>query len=303
MKLVAYLSSFVFCRSTIHQLLTANRPSAFFLLPLALILLPAVFACESLTDGMLIDKSIQLCSDTYDVPNGVVIRGDNLRVDCGTAVLRGVSGESEIGVRLENAVNVTLERCNILTFNQGLYMKNVSFSTIRDNAFLKNRIGIRMLNSFENVIDDNSDKSHQLAVSAINSKYNVVKLGNKNVERDFCAVNSCNEVREMDVCEDGDFYCSPSCGASQDSDCGSSPSSREDELISDVVEFRQPETLVRMRNPAVGAAVASGKNQSVQQIPLDDEPREFVELPLPAKFMIYVVLYLVAFLGLLVWKR
>lgn len=261
----------------------------------------SALACESLTDGMVISKNVQLCSDTFDVPNGIIIRGDDLHIDCGTAVLRGQSGESEIGVRLENARNVTLERCNILTFNQGLYMKNVTFSTIRDNAFLKNRIGIRMLNSFENVIEDNSDKSHQLAVSAINSKYNIVKLGNKNVERDFCAVNSCNEAKEMNKCEEGDFYCSPSCGAGQDSDCGSAP--KESGLIPDVVEFKQPETLVLMRNSAVGAAVASGDNQSVQQVPSNEEPREFVEIPLPAKFMIYVVLYLIAFLGLLVWKK
>ncbi len=266
------------------------------LLPLALVLFPAVFACESLTDGMIITKDLQLCSDTFDVPNGIIIRGDNLHIDCGTAVLRGQSGESEIGVRLENARNVTLEKCNILTFNQGLYMKNVTFSTIRDNAFLKNRIGIRMLDAFENVITDNSDKSNQLAVSAINSKYNVVKLGNKNVERDFCEVNACNAAREMNKCESGDFYCSPSCSASEDDDCGTAP-------IPDILEFKEPETLVAMRNPVVGASVARQQNESVQAPKAVDDEREFVELPLPAKFAVYVVLYLIAFVGLLVWKK
>lgn len=255
----------------------------------------SVFACESLTDGALITKSLQLCSDTFDVPNGIIIRGDNIHIDCGTAVLRGESGESEIGIRLEHARNVTLERCNILTFNQGLYMKNVSFSTIKDNAFLKNRIGIRMLDSFENFIADNSDKSHQLAVSAINSKYNVVMLGNKNVERDFCEVNSCNEAKPMNKCEEGDFYCSPSCSEREDGDCG-------DASLPDVLEFKAPEPAVVTKGTAVGAVVANSKNESVQA-QVDEEPRQFVELPLPAEFMIYVVLYLVAFLGLWVWKR
>ena len=179
----------------------------------------ATAACIEPMDGSTITESVIFCSDTYDLPSGITIIGDNIEVDCGTAILRGNVGESEIGIRIEHATNITLKNCNVLTYNQALYMKNVTNSLIEDNAFLKNRIGIRMLDSYENIIRDNNDKSHELAVSAITSKFNIVMLGNKNIERDFCEVNACNEFRDMNPCEDNDFYCSVKCSAETDKDC------------------------------------------------------------------------------------
>ena len=100
-----------------------------------------------------------------------------------------------------------------------MFIKNVTNSLIEQNAILKNRIGIRMLDSYENVIRDNNDRSRQVPVSAINSKFNVIMLGNRNIDREFCEFNSCNEFREMDVCESGDFYCSSRCSYKTDDDC------------------------------------------------------------------------------------
>ncbi|MEM3154856.1 MAG: right-handed parallel beta-helix repeat-containing protein [Candidatus Woesearchaeota archaeon] len=185
-----------------------------------LLVLPIVFAeCNTPTDGMSIRQNMLLCSDTYDVPNGITIAADGITLDCGTAVLRGVVGESEIGIRAENVDGITIRNCNILTFTQGIYLKNVTNALIEKNAILKNRIGIRMLDSYENTIRDNSDKSFQFAVSAINSKYNIVMLGNKEIERAFCEVNACNEYRDMNPCEPGDFYCSRKCSPQNDADC------------------------------------------------------------------------------------
>ena len=179
----------------------------------------ATAACIEPMDGSTIKESVIFCSDTYDLPSGISVTGDNIELDCGTAILRGNAGESEIGIRVEHATNITLTNCNILTYNQALYLKNVTNSLIEDNAFLKNRIGIRMLDSYENVIRDNNDKSHEQAVSAITSKFNIVMLSNKNLERGFCEVNACNEFRDMNPCESDDFYCSVKCSAETDEDC------------------------------------------------------------------------------------
>jgi parallel beta-helix repeat protein len=187
---------------------------------LFLLLIPIAAAeCADLTDGMTITKDTLLCSDTYDAPSGITIAADGVTLDCGTAVLRGVVGESEIGIRAENVDGITIKNCNVLTFTQGLYLKNVTNSVVEKNAFLKNRIGIRLLDSYENTIRDNNDKSFQVAVSSINSKYNVVMLGNKEIERAFCEVNACNEFRDMNPCEPGDFYCSRKCSPQNDADC------------------------------------------------------------------------------------
>ena len=247
-------------------------------------------ACIEPTDGMTITKDILFCSSTYDVPSGITVSASNIVVDCGTAVLRGTVGESEIGIKLENVDNVQLTNCNILTFNQGIYLKNVTNSVIEKNAVLKNRIGIRLLDSYENVIRDNNDKSFQLAVSAINSKYNIVVFGNKNVERGFCEVNACNEYRDMNACEAGDFYCSKKCTPETDADCGA-PVSEPEEL--------QPEP-----GKTVEELIEEAK-QEVQQTPIAS-PEEVVKtkkLPIGTKLFIYVVLYIITFIVLRTLKK
>ncbi|MBI4146754.1 right-handed parallel beta-helix repeat-containing protein [Candidatus Woesearchaeota archaeon] len=269
----------------------------FFLLVFA----SAVFACDPVIDGMLVTESMTLCSETYDLPSGIRIAGSNIVFDCGTAVLRGILGQSEIGVRVDNATNITIRKCNVVTFNQGLYLKNVTSSLVEDNAFLKNRIGIRMLDSFENVIRDNGDKSYQFAVSAINSKYNVVMLDNKNVERAFCEENACNKFREMNVCEAGDFYCSPKCSPVTDADCGLKTTDYQLQTTNysppaDALKTTDYKLPTDNGQSPVGAVV---QESAVGQDILEVEQRK---LSWPAKLLVYVLLYLVTLAVLRVVK-
>ncbi len=246
----------------------------------------AVAECIEATDGMIIKESVMFCSSTYDVPNGISVVASNIVLDCGTAVLRGNIDESEIGLRLENVDNVTVKNCNIMTFSQGIFLKNVTHSVIEDNAVLKNRIGIRLLDSFENLIRDNNDKSFQLAVSAINSKYNVVMFGNKNVERNFCDFNACNEYRDMNPCEAGDFYCSKRCSAQTDADC--SP------LLSAVPEVKP---LVKSAEQIVEQAEKEVKQELPEKLAVQ-KPVEKPNLPLFTKAIIFILLYVIAFIAI-----
>ncbi len=245
----------------------------------------AVAECIEATDGMTITESTTFCSTTHDIPNGITIAADKVILDCSTAVLRGIVGQSEIGVKAENVDGITIRNCNIVTFNQGLYLKNVTNSLIEDNAFLKNRIGIRMLDSYENIIKDNSDKSFQLAVSAISSKYNTVILGNKEIERAFCEVNACNEHRDMNVCESGDFYCSKKCSAQTDSDC---------ETASPVPEVKEP---VKSADEIIEEAKKEVETELAEEPP-EEIVAEKEKLSLSTKLLIYIILYLVAFIVL-----
>jgi len=251
-------------------------------------------ACIEPIDSQTFSSDVVFCSSTFDVPSGLTITGRDFTVDCGTAVLRGNAGKSEIGLRVENADNVTIKNCNILTFDQGMYVKNVTSSLIVHNAFLKNRIGLRLLYSYENLIRDNSDKSNELAVSAIGSKYNIVMLENRNVERDFCEVNACNKFKDMNVCESGDFYCSKRCTPDLDADCnaqGISPVSVNEGSLP--IETRVQESLPVVQN----APVAPVANETVMAASVKRS------LGLGTQVLIYVLLYVFAFGGFQVLKR
>lgn len=257
---------------------------------LLLLLVPSVFAeCMEPADGMVINTSVSLCGDTFDVPSGITVTGNGIVMDCNGAILRGTAQESDVGVRVEHADNVTVRECIVITFDQGLLLKNVTNSLVVDNSFLKNRIGIRMIDAFENVVRDNNDKSHEVPVSAVNSMFNVVMLGNRKVSREFCEVNACNEVREMDVCVSGDFYCSDKCTGETDEDCRPivvedvvGPQKSVDELVAEAQEKAE-------RSVAKGEVVAVGAVERA--------------IPWPIKILIYSVLYLIAFVIVRAKKR
>jgi parallel beta-helix repeat protein len=258
------------------------------------VLLSALAAAECLepADGMIVRESVLFCSRTYDVPNGITIAADGITVDCGTGILRGIVGESEIGVRIENVDGVTLKNCNIITFTQGLYLKNVTNSLIEKNSFLKNRIGVRMLDSFENVLRDNNDKSHQVAVSAISSKFNVVMLGNKEIERSFCEVNACNEYVDMNVCESGDFYCSKKCTPQTDSDCAA-------ELPVESPVPVVPEKSVEETIEELEAAV----KEEFKPVEAREEVVAEKKLPFKAKLVIYALVYVVGLVAVRLMRK
>jgi len=173
--------------------------------------------CIDALDGMRITNDTTFCSDSYDIPNGIYIEADNVTLDCGTAVLRGISQEGT-GITIENRQNIKITKCNVLTFHVGVYIKNSSYVLLEDNALLKNRIGIRMLNAYENTIIKHADKSTQTPVSMITSKFNKFMI-NKPIDEEYCVDNLCNEEKDINPCVDDDFYCSPKCSEENDNDC------------------------------------------------------------------------------------
>lgn len=177
--------------------------------------------CDILSDNSEVSRSLKLCVDTFDIPSGVKVTGSNIVLDCNGAILRGDVSRSNIGLHLVDVVNVSVRNCNILTFHTGILLENTVSSVVEDSGLLKNAIGVRLLNSFENSIVRINDKSRLKAVSVINSKFNIISLDNKRVDDEFCSVNACNVVRDIDACVSGDFYCGINCV--DDSDCGVAP--------------------------------------------------------------------------------
>jgi parallel beta-helix repeat protein len=160
-----------------------------------------------------------LCNKAFDVPSGILIRTDNVTLDCNGAIIRGTGLQDNQGIIIERADDITIKNCNILNFDVGIYIKEGDRNTITHNALLKNRIGVRLLEAFENRFEGNADKSLLKPVSALGSKFNTFWLTNKDLDKDFCEVNLCNNPGPMDPCVDDDKYCSPSCTHENDNDC------------------------------------------------------------------------------------
>lgn len=255
----------------------------------------AVAECVKPKDFMFVNQSMEFCSDTFDVPNGIHISASDIVLDCKTAILRGTLGVSETGIIVENVKNVTIRNCQVLTFRQGLYLKNVTHSLIEKNNFFKNKVGVRMFYAYENVLRDNNDKSLEVPVSAIVSKYNTVLLGNKDIDRSFCEVNACNEVRTFDLCESGDFYCSPSC-VDSDLDCQSPVD------VSKVEEIEKVEEISGDKEIKKEVVL----EQNVQSPTVEKEVKVMTDkrsVPLLAQIILYLAGYVLAFVGLRLFRR
>ncbi len=174
--------------------------------------------CTDPTDGMTITQDTSFCSRTYDLPSGIYIGADNIELDCEGAILRG-NMRGETGININGRKNVSIRECNILTYKIGIYMKNTTKSTITKTSLLKNKMGMRLLDSYENNVTDVNDKSTDTPVSVVNSKFNIFLIENKNINGGFCSSNMCNKLINMSFCHDNDFYCSESCNSDNDKDC------------------------------------------------------------------------------------
>jgi parallel beta-helix repeat protein len=159
---------------------------------LAVLLAPSVLACVVPENGMVIDSSLEFCSDVYYSSKGIVISGTDIFVDCNSAVLKTWNGNN--GILIENSVNVTVTGCRIISFQTGIHVRNSSKVILTDNHLIKNEVGTR----FDLVSDSavsNFDVSLRMPFELIESKNNAVSLLNKRVEGDFCADNFCNEQK------------------------------------------------------------------------------------------------------------
>lgn len=259
------------------------------LLIIGLLVLETVLGadCTELPATGLITESIRLCSDTYDAPDGIKIEADNIMLDCGTGVLRG-NYLKGTGITIANRRNITITRCNIATYNVGVYIENSSQVHMYDNAVLKNDIGIRMYNAYENLIEKHNDKSNIKAVSALVSKYNTILLGNKNIDKAFCETNACNTHRDMNPCENNDFYCSPRCTPETDSDC---------KKTAEIITGKATEEI-----PAAGPEEALTENPTTETNTSPEPINETAmqeEREKQTKFLMYPIFYLI---GLLVFQ-
>ncbi len=163
---------------------------------IVLLLIPSVLACVVPEDGLLIDESVEFCTDVYYVSDGIVVSGNDISINCNGAVLKSWSGGR--GISIIESSNITISGCRLMHYNIGVYVENSTKVFLNDNHLVKNKVGTR----FVNVADSatfNHDVSLQSAFEVLDSNNNVLSLTNKVVDGKFCSKNFCNERRNAVV--------------------------------------------------------------------------------------------------------
>jgi len=156
---------------------------------IALLLAPLALACIVPTDGMLVDTSIEFCSDVYYFNNGIKIVGENLNINCNGAVFN--SWDRGKGFSIEHSNNITVSDCRIINYNVGMYVRNSTNILLEDNYLLRNKIGTRFV-----LASKSGTFNHDVSITSpfeiFDSESNAFSLTNKVVRGDFCKNNYCN---------------------------------------------------------------------------------------------------------------
>jgi parallel beta-helix repeat protein len=265
---------------------------------LFLLLIPAVAAeCEEGYDLMRITKDTILCNKVFDAQNGIYVLADDVTLDCNGAIIRGTGLQDGQGITLDSVTGATIKNCNLLNFDVGIYVKDSNRNTIIQNALLKNKIGVRMLNAFENRFESNADKSILKPVSAIASKFNTFQLTNKELDRDFCEVNLCNQPGLMDPCANDDFYCSPRCSHENDNDCPAPEEEKPAEVKEAAVPTPEPAAQPPKETPSLPSAPSRVTGEVFHESFMD-------WLPFKARFWTMAFLFILSYIiGFLVFQH
>jgi parallel beta-helix repeat protein len=267
---------------------------------------PAAHAdeCEYAFDLMQITKDTVLCNKAFDVPSGITIATDGVTLDCNGAIIRGTGMQDGQGVFIDGADGVTVKNCNILNYDAGIYVKEGNRNVIEQNALLKNKVGVRMLQAFENQFITNADKSIIKPVSALASKFNSFWITNKDLDQSFCEVNLCNSAGPMSPCANDDFYCSPSCSFGNDNDCRSPEAEAEPDPFLEKMKAQTLATGKATTEPAATENKSAAKKPEVE-IPSAQAPKSFMSLlPAKARFWTMAFLFILSYLfGFLIFQH
>lgn len=162
-----------------------------------LLVLPTVTAlrtCQAPTSQ--IKGSVSFCGVNYYPKYGITIEKDDILIDCANAVLQGTIHQGKFvgtGISVIGRHNVTLKNCKVALYETGVLVKDSSEITLIDSSLIRNKIGIKIINSQLNFFEHNQDISIEYPVEVINSTKNVFSYTNKKITGDFCRENLCND--------------------------------------------------------------------------------------------------------------
>ena len=158
------------------------------------LLVPGALACVVPTDNMQIAESAEFCADVYYLDNGIHITSSDVTLDCAGAVLKSWNGGK--GISIEHVENVTVKRCRVLHYQNGIYVRNSSSVFLLDNHLIHNQEGTRFV-----VVTDSATFNHDVSlvkpITVLESRNNVISFSNRVVSGSFCKQNYCNKQQKV----------------------------------------------------------------------------------------------------------
>ena len=133
--------------------------------------------CIIPTDGMTITENTTFCPGTYNLPNGITIEADNIKLDCDGAVLNGTGSGN--GIYLYYKQNNIIRNCTARNYYYGIYLYFSSNNIIKYNNISDNDFGIQLSSSSDNNITHNNAYSNDFrGISLMTSINNTLASNN-----------------------------------------------------------------------------------------------------------------------------
>jgi len=128
---------------------------------LLVLILPFAYAeCVVPTNKMVINESIQLCTDIYNLTDGIRIAKNNVELDCNGATLNGTHADDTIGIFAQEVANIKIINCKVTGYRSAIYLTRAEGSIVSDNYISGNAYGIYLYETIttkftENEVFDN----------------------------------------------------------------------------------------------------------------------------------------------------
>ncbi len=121
------------------------------------------------TNNCEVTQNTAFNQETYYLPNGIRIMGDNIILNCNSSTLIGSGGLW--GIRIGGDYdNNTIKNCNILNYTYGIYLlspignAHVEFNTIVGNTIKNTTYGVYFLNAPNNTIKNNTIENNAYGI-------------------------------------------------------------------------------------------------------------------------------------------
>ncbi|MEM4263983.1 MAG: right-handed parallel beta-helix repeat-containing protein [Candidatus Woesearchaeota archaeon] len=147
--------------------------------------------CQKPMNGKTYTSDKRFCSNTFYLPDGIIVGRDNIVIDCNHAVLKGNNFEG-IGIIIKNKNNVVIKNCKIANYAVGISIQDSKNITFYGNTLMRNNMGIRLYQVSDSTFCENRDISLDRIMRMIESQNNTISFTNKKIEEDFCRYNWCN---------------------------------------------------------------------------------------------------------------
>ncbi len=169
-----------------------KRWAAAFAIAIFIILSAQAYAqCQKPMNSKAYTTDRRFCSETFGLPDGIIIDNDNVVIDCNHAVIKG-NGFEKTGMTIKNRNNIIIKNCKIANYAVGLYIQNSTGIIFYGSTLMRNKVGIKLSSVANSTFDENYDISLERQMRMTGSSENKINYVNKQLEEDFCRYNQCN---------------------------------------------------------------------------------------------------------------